>query len=211
MWFIRARRRTIVIAGLVGLFSLSILLGALTHQISAPNAGLTVSEQYLHFGEVWEDQAFQWKLPIYNPTNNPISILGFNTSCHCVGTISPATLTIPPLGQEHVTLNIDLMKSVARANGISEDNTQSATREFEVRITPRLDSNVLTQEGWTIRGITRRAISLSDSSVDFGDLTWGQQSLPKLVQISSLIPLKTINVQCDCAYWSAPQKLVQVV
>jgi hypothetical protein len=42
-----------------------------------------VGQQYLDFGEVWEDPAFAWVIPIENRSAETIRIVEFVPTCSC--------------------------------------------------------------------------------------------------------------------------------
>src|SRR5438132_1618752 len=50
----------------------------------SPTNGLTIQEQYLDIGKVWENKEHHVRLPVENITNEDLEILGFASSCSCV-------------------------------------------------------------------------------------------------------------------------------
>src|SRR5262249_13860680 len=69
LWF----RRGIVVAILTVVCAGGYWIGSAPRRNAARHAALTVPDTSLDFGEVWEDPAFVWKLPIENNTDEPIA------------------------------------------------------------------------------------------------------------------------------------------
>src|SRR5262245_40520295 len=70
--------------------------------------GLAVDPQHLNFGEVWEDGAFGWVLPVENRGPSEVAIERFATSCDCTS-IDPPSLTIPAGETRAVRLQLNLL------------------------------------------------------------------------------------------------------
>jgi len=100
-WSETRNGRITVAASMVGLFVLVFWLAIRSRQMLTPMPALVVEEQYLSFGEVWEDPAFVWTLPIRNATHEDIEVINFITDCTC-GKIEPRSLKIPAQGTREV-------------------------------------------------------------------------------------------------------------
>ncbi len=80
--------RMVFVACLIGLFCFVYWLTANSRRTLTALPALVADENYLSFGEAWEEPAFPWVVPIRNTTDEPIEIAGFATSCSC-GNIEP--------------------------------------------------------------------------------------------------------------------------
>ena len=65
------------------------------------DVGLTVQDEALDFGEVWEQESFEWVVPIRNVTGGDIRVLDIKTSCGC-GSVDPKQFVVPAGGQAGV-------------------------------------------------------------------------------------------------------------
>jgi hypothetical protein len=119
-------------------------LGILNRSNKIENSGLVVSPEWLHIGEVYEDDAFHWKLRVHNPTGEDIHILGFNTSCNCTR-IQPSETVVPARSFSDLELVIDL----SRVPKQGQDNKDADFREIVV---PTIRGAVKRPKGWTLDG-----------------------------------------------------------
>ena len=158
-----------------------------------PPAGLVVAEKDLDIGEVWEQEAFPWKLTISNNTKQDIEIERFLTSCGCIS-IEPASLMIPAGKQAPLQVTLNLTQN-------SGDNSQP----FNVDIRPLIGgqsqqtaASNMPELRFTIHGRTRRLLRLSPGKVSFfGKKLFQGQTLPsKTVVASPTIPLDSLNATC---------------
>ena len=80
----RPRRRWAAVLILLPLAvcAVSYVLGIFT--APAPSEMLVIPPDSLDLGEVWEQEAFPWSLPITNRSHQPVEIADFATSCTCV-------------------------------------------------------------------------------------------------------------------------------
>src|ERR1022692_2800795 len=96
----------------------------------SPNdAGLAVAPASLDFGLAWEDSSFHWPLPVENRTGEDVEITQFVPSCSCTS-VQPDSLLIPAGQTRETTLTLDLTEEKLGSHDL--------TRDFEVRISPRL-------------------------------------------------------------------------
>jgi hypothetical protein len=151
---------------------------------TASNRGLRVAPEKLKFGEVWESETFAWSLPITNPNPHPLSISGFAFSCTCA-TVAPQSLTILPNETVELALLFDL-----------RSETQELVRDFSAKIVPQFPTGMVYQDGWTISGRVRRALTLSQKTLNFGDsLVRGQKQGAKAIQAKAAVSLKELRAQ----------------
>jgi hypothetical protein len=155
------------------------------------NAGLTVNPVQLDFGEVWENSAFPWRLPIENPTRNEVVVEGFEPSCYCLS-FEPRSMVVPAGQAAELHLSLDL----AHRN---REDIGSPVRVFTVQLVPRIrDSKVPKQLGWVLRGRVRTAFELDSESVVFWDeLVQGKQFTTKRVIVKGNIPLGDVTKKYD--------------
>lgn len=76
VWLGRGIALTILVLACLGAY----WVGSRPRQVAAAQQSLVVSESALHFGEVWEDKAFVWTLPIENRSSQDIQILDLTGS-----------------------------------------------------------------------------------------------------------------------------------
>ncbi len=135
---------------------------------------LVVEEEALDFGVVWEQEQFQWRLPIRNPTDAPIKIKKFIASCNCVG-IAPKSMLIPTGETGVIQLEMDLtIKSVTYASRIDRRH------EFgQMAVLEREPDGYLK---WQLRGRVRTCpIILPFPSIEFGESLIQGFSFPSTV------------------------------
>jgi len=160
------------------------------------NAQLVVPESALDFGEVWEEEGFQWKLPIRNPTGRAVEISSFQSAPLCTS-IQPGSLVIPPGDAAEVTLTLDLSR-------ICIGQEKLPVRDFSVPIVPVIQGSLPGQRGWVIRGRVRVPLLLEPYEVDFGDnLVQGQPFSSRRVSVTSTTPLARVIARSDSARVSA--------
>jgi hypothetical protein len=149
--FILSRKRWLVallfVAGCVAYW-----VGAQSTRKQISTDGLFVSERDLAFGEVWEQKAFVWTLPVHNSSGTDVTISGFGASCTCVS-IEPHSLVIPAGTSRQIKLTLDLTR---RPRG----QRPTRSRTFTARVVPRIvSSNTAQQAGWTLEGQIRTAFT----------------------------------------------------
>lgn len=160
------------------------------------NAGLSVPEDALDFGEVWEDERFQWTLPIKNPTQREVEIVSFQSTPLCTS-IEPASLVIPAGDTAEVKLTLDLSRFCTFQEG-------QRVREFVARVAPVIKYDVPGQRGWEIRGRVRASLLVDPIFIDFGDnVVHGQPAVSRVVKIGAPAPLAKIVPRFDSARVSA--------
>lgn len=155
---------------------------------------LIIAADKLDFGEVWQTDSFDWKLPLENRTDRDIEVLGFFYSCPCVS-VEPNRLTIPPRQVVDVRMRLDL-------TAVNEQDRDKALRDFAVRLVPQLPSSLIS-DGWDITGRVRSAFTLSSDTVSFVGgkaLTIGLPMSSETVGIRAHEDLETILIHHDRSY-----------
>lgn len=195
-----------VAAGILALFVLVFWLAMKSRQMLASPVTLVVDEQYLSFGDVWEDPAFIWTLPIRNTTNETVEIIGFVADCPC-GKIEPPSLEIPAHGTKEirVTLNLRIPYNGTGTQKIhpTDDLSEKSVNEkhlnrFSIKLAPVFPNRLDRREVWTITGQVRRAGILAPNEVYFGDtLARGMSNVKKKVVLQSKAPVHEVVATCD--------------
>ena len=193
-WSETRQGRLVVLVGMGVLFGLVFWLALQSRRLLARPPALVVEEQYLWLGEVWEDPAFVWTLPIRNTTDEDIAIAGFNTSCSC-SKLEPSSLTVPAHGVAEVRLTLNLL------NLTDKENHDELSYSFAVSFSPILKKHhdVQSHHGWTIRGKVRRLLEISpNATISFDDqLTFGQPFPKAQAKVKAAVALDDIFVECD--------------
>lgn len=188
-WWETRKGRIVVLAGVAGLFVLVFWLATKSRRMLVEQAALVVDERYLSFGEVWEDPAFSWMMPIRNTTNQAIEITGFSTSCLC-SKIEPASLNIPAHGTMEVCLTLNLLDTRRGFN--------LAGREFKIAVQPRIALGAATQAGWIVQGRVKQPFSVQPPVVDFDDsLVRGESFAPRTATITCGLDVAELTARCD--------------
>lgn len=122
-----------------------------------PNGGLVVEEEYLDFGEGWENETLVHTISIKNPTAKQVEIHGFVSSCNCTSA-TPSHTVVPPGEAVEIRLSINLSERYFDGLGDGE-------AEFSVRVIPQLDDGKREQLGWDLHGRVRRVLTFEPSSL----------------------------------------------
>jgi hypothetical protein len=195
-WSDTRNGRIVIIAGVVGLFVLVFWLATKSRRMLSEPAALVVDEQHLWFGEVWEESAFAWALPIHNTTNEDIEIASFAADCAC-GKVKPPSLTIPAQGTEEVHLTLDLR---SRPTG----KPDFTGKDFNIRIQPLLRKRVSALSGWIVHGRAVRPFVIEPPVVDFGEsLIREQPFMPRSAIITCGLDVAELTAYCDSPFLTA--------
>jgi len=166
------------------------------------NAGITIVEDALDFGEAWVQESFEWTLPFHNSTDQGIEVVDVRVSCNCVE-IEPTSFPLPPKQTVPVHLSLNLMPS---GNEIGSQ----PLRDFSVRIVPVTKNTMPGQLGWELRGSVRSPVYVSASVIDFAEnLVLGQTFKPQSVTVKCHAPMQELKADCDSDLASA--ELIRVV
>lgn len=194
-WSETRRGRFVIIVGVIGLFVLVFWMAMRSRRMLAPKSALVVDEQYLNFGEVWEDPAFVWGLPIRNTSNHDVEIAGFETSCTC-GKIEPSSLTVPAQETAEVRLTLNLLSRY--------DEPDLTGRDFKVAIQPRIAKRSGAQVGWVVQGKVKQPFAVAPTMVDFEEsLIRGQSFAPRSVFVTCALDVVEMTTHCDSPFFTA--------
>lgn len=153
------------------------------------NGGLVVNDHDLDFGEVWLQNDFQWSFPIYNPTDHPVSVAQFTTSCSCAKG-KQHSITIPARGSERATFKIDLSPRTA-------DESLLDVRQYQALVTPNI-GGVSNTVGWCIHGVVKPLIKCNPRTIDFGEYSLFKQRFEaQSVLVRCLPPATSVRASCD--------------
>ena len=84
-------------------------------------------------GEVWEEEAYEYTLPIRNDNPHPVEVRQFVTSCRCAAA-EPQAASLTPGETIDVHLKLDLARR-------SLNDLGQASRPFAVSVAPWLKSS----------------------------------------------------------------------
>jgi hypothetical protein len=153
-----------------------------------PNSGLVVSEEHLHFGDVWLDKDFRWRLPITNTTAHAVHIVTFGTSCSCTA-VRPASLEIPPGETVAVELQIDLTPPAP---------PETSSWNVSFRVVPQIEDGTGPSREWLLGGRVRAPFTVVQR-LDFvgqDSLVLGEPVKPRTALLRSAIPLTDLGIEC---------------
>lgn len=195
-WYETRNGRTVVAAGVVGLFILVFWLATKSRQmLAALPPPLVVNDAYLWFGEVWEDPEFVWKLPIRNTAGKEVVIAGFDASCSCVK-IEPLSVDIAAGATEEVRLTLNLVRVPRQADLEGKD--------FKVAIKPKIRGGAGPQIAWVVQGKVKIPFSLDPPVVDFEEsLVRGQLFRARSADITSALDGAELRANCDSPFLTA--------
>jgi hypothetical protein len=152
--------------------------------------GLSVEASALDVGEVWEENAFRYSLPLHNTTDRPIRVLDFTVSCTCVG-VEPRGLEIPPHQSAAVQLTFDLTHRMPAEIG-------EARRPFRFEIAPAFGTEQSRQPGWVLHGVARSRVVLSAAMLQFGEqMVQGQSPPERRVAAKAFIPIQRLEARAE--------------
>jgi hypothetical protein len=183
------------IAAAIALLALSSVaayqFGSYPRRPSLGASPLNLAEQELDFGDVWETNAFNWKLHIENKTNAEITIKDIASSCTCVA-IEPRSFVLPPRSLAQVTLTLDLTPRGPNSGG----SVIPSVRAFETAIHPRVEGFFTLP--WRLHGRVRSVMSISPEVLEFGqNLVRGHDHNPRTISVKPHIPLKELVASCE--------------
>lgn len=190
-WFLRIHICIFlaVIAGIGGMHLGQLLSPDGQTAISNAPSLLTVPSSALSIGEVWENGAFEWVLPIQNHSDNELEIKHFSTSCNCLF-VRPSRLCIPGGGTRDIRLLLDFRsQDTPKLNHGASKQVQS--REFSVTVKPNVDyQGPHGIQEWTVKAKVRSAILLDTPTLVFvGTSRLAQPLAPKTVKVTDLVGL----------------------
>jgi hypothetical protein len=188
-------RRALVMSALIGGLLAIISRGtspSVAGHSKLPGNPLVVDAGDLDFGTVSMQDSFMLTLPIHNPTNEPVSIQFFTTSCSCAKTNARA-LVVPAHGTTPVKFDIDL----------SPRNPEEAAvevRPYQTWVRPNILGRDITQ-GWRVHGTVRALVTCKPSSISFGETTVDNQHFEsQTVSLRCIEPASSVFASCESAH-----------
>jgi hypothetical protein len=157
------------------------------------NAGLVVDADDLEIGDVAESERFEWHVTIRNPTEKPVVIEHFPSSCS-KNIYAREPLTVPAQGAVQVPMTLNLTPRDSRS--------PDPLHESRLSIWPIVAGRV--QRGWTIHARSHRAFVLSRDNIDLG----AASELDRTVFVTMLRPNMTIDATCNPAVATVTVKSV---
>jgi len=181
IWSRTRSGRVVFLMGLFGLFGLVFWLTTKSRQTLTALPAVVADENFLSFGETWDDPAFSWIVPIRNTTNEDVEIARFATSCSC-GKIEPSSLTVPARGTAELHLTLDLRSPQSGPDGSAKD--------FQVYVQPQITKGPGPQSGWVVHGKVTHPFVIEPLVVDFEEsLVRGQAFAPRSTSITCSLDL----------------------
>ena len=154
--------------------------------------GLTVDTACLDLGEVWEEKAFRYELPIENSTLREIEITDFIVSCSCLA-VEPRKLTIPPRETATIRLKLDFTHRTQREIGQKE-------RALAVKVTPILKTGEPPGAGWYLTGLIKSRVTLDSLAVNFGESpVQDQPPVLRTVIATTHVPVAGLTAKADAS------------
>lgn len=182
--------------------------------VRSPAGGeaLAVDDAALTFGEVWEDPAFVWTLPLQNPNAHDLKVVRFVSSCSCLA-VEPASLVVPARQRAEVKVTLNLVyrpspidtrdSADSRSSQLVPEGSGGKVYDFDAGLRPHPEGpqgGTLQQAGWTIRGRVRPTFTPSPRALHFGEsLVRGQAFAPKTVSVLVHVPVKSLTARCEPA------------
>lgn len=152
---------------------------------------ISVPDDHLHFGEVWETKRFRWSLPIANNTSQAVGIDGFDASCSCLS-VDPSSFVLTPGAVTNVDLIIDLTSRI----------DTNLLRDFSVRLSPRPVDHHMPRVVWNLSGRVRKVLTVEPNVVNFGELLREEFPAETVVEVTHNAQFDDLRVTCDAEFLS---------
>lgn len=151
--------------------------------------GLTVSDDALDFGEVWEQPEFEWNVPIRNTSSRYIEIRDIQVSCGC-REVKRNWLVLPPNQTQNVRLVLDLTLG-------SSERRKPGVRPHSVFLYAVVGSSPAASVRWTLHGKVRKVFADLPQSVDFGESCVRGMPFPMEASwVTTEVPLHSLIAEC---------------
>lgn len=162
---------------------------------------LSIPPGALIIGTVWEDDRFDWTVPIENKEAVPVEVASFSRSCNCLS-IEPEAFVLEPGERRNLHLQIDLLAKQTKPSGeVSISLYPHLKMMSEAELAKRRPPK------WTLKGQIRRVLAL-DRSVYLGRYSELAQPLPaREIPIEVLVPLQSLSVECSLPSFTASVEL----
>jgi hypothetical protein len=188
--------RIVILVGLIGLFVLVFCMALKSRRMAEPEAvALWVPPAALKIGTVWETDHFEWVLPVENREATPIQVTSFSRSCSCLS-VEPEAFTIEPGARRELRLTINLGSQLKPSGEVSIQ----LMPQLKVREGP-IQGNK-TPPVWEITGRVRRVLDCERQPY-LGSHSELSEKLALKTPLKSLVPLKSISMECDLPGWGA--------
>jgi hypothetical protein len=180
------------LAFLAAVCGFAYLAGARQRDSGVTPDGLYIDPKYLDFGEVWEQDQFEWKLTIENRRREAIAIKNFQSSCDCAQ-VTPTDLRLLPGQSKEITLVVDLSLldgplptnagRYAKAEGSGRSRVSRAgdhaRTAHHFNIYPVIDGDMqVPAAGWRVGGCVRTPVIVNPRVIRLGRLSRGM-SVPE--------------------------------
>lgn len=162
-------------------------------RVAAAQSPLAVDPAALDFGEVWEDSAFTWTLPIENHSDAAVRIRDVTASCNCLA-VEPRSFVVPAGGKTEVRLTLNLTGPVA-----AKADAVTAVRDFALPLAALRQDDASAPKIWVLRGRVRTAAVVSPPLVQLGQWVRGQTVPPQSATVTLKTPVKALEAACDPA------------
>lgn len=150
-----------------------------------PMSPLGVDPTRLDFGEVWEDQHFEWALPLTNLTESPITVTGVSGSCSCTS-VAPSSFVLGSREQTDLRVGIDLSPKP------TELGLQIRTFSVRIDVDFRTETGVVGHSHWVVTGRVKRALQLP-SEIYLGSHSEGGQPIPPVsLHVDARVPIESV-------------------
>lgn len=154
------------------------------------NTGLTVSEEYLNLGEIWEESDAHWTFTVQNKSDKDIDVKEFLVSCSCI-TVEPKSVKIPAGQSVDVRLVLDLTSRRDEEVGLNE-------RPFKASILALFFSGETQyKREWAIQGRVKSRITTNPHVLDVGIRRRGEAAATHSVAVIAHVPVKDVMLNYD--------------
>jgi hypothetical protein len=173
----------LIIIAVIGAYRGTLYAWGWFHEEPAPsdeavNAALTIPEEELDLGRVWETNSHEHVVHITNLTDRPVTITNFEKTCNCV-TITPyADVTLEPRETKAFALRLGL-------NSRTKPSDPMATEPFRVRFAARYEGQPEHAKAeWQLKAEVRPTIRLNPSVFRLGTRS-DRQPIEEHIQIEA--------------------------
>lgn len=149
---------------------------------------LWIPPERLDFGTVYEDEHFNWTLPLENREAVSVEVEAFSASCNCLS-LDPPTLIIGPGERRDLHLRVDLTSK------------SGADERVAVRFVAKIKEGTLGGKRigpeWKLEGNVRSVLSV-ENVVYLGRHSELTQPLPrKTIAVESRVPLESLSARSE--------------
>ena len=154
---------------------------------------LFIDPKDLDFGEVWENDSFEWSFPIANTARHPVRVTRWAASCDCLG-ITPDSLTLAPGESQRVSIRLDLARK--------GDQSPIAV-SFEAVLSGDLGRQQSTRTTWQVKGSVKPLLT-NVPDISLGVTSVEAKPYPsRLVQLNFSAPSCGLSATCNSPFVTA--------